>query len=80
MTESARKAIVKKALRNTRKAYRAMDTAGEKLERRLDRLIDRKTYPTGREWEPMIAELNAYKNLLPQLERAAADAISASAY
>ena len=32
-----------KALRQTRAAYRAADTAGEKEERELDRLIKRKT-------------------------------------
>lgn len=78
MTDSAKRAIVVKGLRNARKAYRSMDTAGETLERRLDRLILRKTYPSGAEWDPLVREYNTYKGRLPQLEKALADAISAS--
>jgi hypothetical protein len=78
MTDSAKNQVVKKALRNARRALRSLDTAGEVVERRLDRLIARKTYPSGPEWDPLIREWNTYKNLAPQLEKALADAIQSS--
>jgi len=40
---SERKRLVVKALRQVRAAYRRADTAGERVERELDRLIRRKT-------------------------------------
>ena len=45
-TYAQRKAAVITALRQTRRAYRMADTAGERLERNLDRLILRKTLIT----------------------------------
>lgn len=78
MTDSQLNVLTKKALRNARRYYRVMDSAGERLERRLDRLILRKTRPSGNEWDPMIAEFNTYKSSLGGLEKALADAISVS--
>lgn len=43
LTDAAARALVIKALRQARKAYRAADSAGESLEREFDRLIKRKT-------------------------------------
>ena len=43
LTDAQARALVVKALRQARAAYRAADTAGEKEERELDRLIKRKT-------------------------------------
>ncbi len=78
MKESEKKALVKKAMRNGRKQYKAMDSAGERLERRLDRMIERKTYPSGSEWDPLIADYNTYKQLLSAVEKSFADMITSS--
>lgn len=70
--------LVRKAMRTARKQYRNLDSAGERLERRLDRMIDRKTYPSGNEWEPLIQDYSNYKLLVPALERALADMVQTS--
>lgn len=43
LTDAQARALVVKALRQARAAYRKADTAGEVLERDFDRLIKRKT-------------------------------------
>jgi hypothetical protein len=43
LTDAQARNLVVKALRQARAAYRAADTAGEREERELDRLIKRKT-------------------------------------
>jgi hypothetical protein len=43
LTDAQARNLVIKALRQARAAYRKADTAGEKEERELDRLIKRKT-------------------------------------
>jgi len=43
LTDAQARNLVIKALRKARAGFRASDTAGEKLERELDRLIKRKT-------------------------------------
>jgi len=43
LTDAQARALVIKALRQARAAYRKADTAGEKEEREMDRLIKRKT-------------------------------------
>lgn len=43
LTDAQARNLVIKALRQARQAYRAADTAGEREERELDRLIKRKT-------------------------------------
>jgi hypothetical protein len=43
LTDAQARNLVIKALRQARAAYRAADTAGEREERELDRLIKRKT-------------------------------------
>lgn len=42
-TQGQRRAEVKSAVRRLRQEYRKADSAGEKVERELDRLIKRKT-------------------------------------
>lgn len=78
MNVTQHRALVKKAMRNARKAYRTMDTLGERLERRLDQLILRKTAPSGNEWNPIIADYNAYSAAKQPLEKALADMVSIS--
>ena len=43
LTDAQARNLVIKALRQARVAYRKADTAGEKFEREIDRLIKRKT-------------------------------------
>jgi hypothetical protein len=43
LTDAQARTLVTKSLRLARAAYRAADTAGEREERELDRLIKRKT-------------------------------------
>ena len=43
LSDAQARNLVIKSLRNARASYRAADTAGEKLERELNRLIKRKT-------------------------------------
>lgn len=76
MTAGQQKSLVKKALRNARTYYRKMDTQGERLERVLDRMIERKTIPTGSDWDPLVREFNAYKQSLPGVEKALSDAVN----
>jgi len=80
MNATEHRNLVKKAMRNSRKAYRVMDSAGERLERRLDRLIERKTAPAGNDWNPLIQDFNNYKKALQPLEKSLADMISISNY
>lgn len=43
LTDAQARRLVIQALRKARRAYRAADTAGEREERELDRLVKRKT-------------------------------------
>lgn len=58
MTTVQKREYVRKALRNSRKFYRAMDSAGELLERNLDRLIERKTLVTREQLNPLVDQMN----------------------
>jgi len=56
VTTIQKRELVRKALRNVRKAYRTADSAGEALERDLDRLIKRKTLVTREQLAPALAK------------------------
>lgn len=58
MTTVQKKDLVKKALRNVRKAHRSLQTEAEALERRLDSLIKRKTLVTREQLSPIITHQN----------------------
>ena len=70
--------LVTRGLRGARKIYRAADTAGEKLERTLDRLILRKTLITPKQMEPLLVLWKAYRERVLAVEKALADAVRIS--
>jgi len=69
---------VKQALRAVRRVYRRTDSLGETLERRLDRMIERKTLIYKEEFLPLSKDYYSFKAALASLEKALADAISIS--
>lgn len=78
MTESEFKRLVLQAARNARKAYRKADTAGEVLERWLDRQIERKTRIRASQAEAVIPRWEAFRDNVMALERALADFLTAT--
>lgn len=76
MTQGEVRSLVKKAARNARTYYRKTDTAGEKLERELDRLVKRKTLIQASSLKSMEKLYYDYKNAMSALEHALADFIS----
>jgi hypothetical protein len=64
---------LRKGLAAVRRVYRRADTAGEKLERTLRRLYNRKTVPKSRkELATMIAQYYSYKQAVLDLEQSLA--------
>jgi len=63
-----------KALRMVRRVYRTLDSKGEAFERRIDRLIARKTMVELDEVDPLIKDYYAIKSQLAVLEKAMVDA------
>lgn len=60
---------LRRGLAACRRVYRRADTAGEKLERTLRRLYNRKTVPRTRaEVQTMISQYYAYKTAVLDLE------------
>jgi len=76
MTYVQLRSLVVRGLRAARKVYRAADTAGEILERTLDRLILRKTLVTPAQLEPLLSRWGTYKARVQALEKALADAVN----
>lgn len=74
-TYASRKAYVLKSLRAIRQRYRSADTAGEKLERELDRLLKRKTLVTPDSLSKMIELMDAYTTAVQQIQSPVADAV-----
>lgn len=75
MSESERRRLVVQAVRNARRVYRSADTAGEVLERWLDRMIERKTRILCPQMDPVIPKWEDYRNKVMALEKALADMI-----
>ncbi len=75
MTDAERKRLVNQALRNARRVYRAADTAGEELERWMDRMIDRKTAVTCSQIQPGLPRWENYRDKVKATEKAMVDAI-----
>jgi hypothetical protein len=65
-------------LRAVRRQYRQADSAGEKLERELDRLINRKTLVQRKSFETGIRLYDTYAKLVWDLAKTFADAVSAA--
>ncbi len=64
---------LRRGLAAVRRVYRRADTSGEKLERTLKRLYNRKTVPRSRkEVETMISQFYAYKSAVNDLEQSLA--------
>lgn len=68
--------LVVRGLRAARKVYRSADTAGEVVERTLDRLISRKTLITPAQLEPLLSRWGTFKAKVQALEKALADALN----
>jgi len=76
MTYTQQRDLVRKGLRNLRRVYRRADTEGEKFERHLDRLINRKTLVGVAELEAIATEYKAWQRLVSDAEQATADTIN----
>jgi len=74
------KSRVKQALRATRKTYRGLDSSGEQFERRVDRLIERKTLVYADELEPLIGQFRDMQARMKGLEGALTDLVTIAAY
>lgn len=80
MNERQRRDAIKKALRNTRRQYRTLDTHLEKMERTLDRLIERKTIITHEQLLPVASLYDGIAPRVKSLEGALSDAIGLASY
>jgi len=69
----------KSALRECRRRQRKADTAIEKIERRLFRLLDRKTLITEEDAMKLVPEWNDFMKQVRDLEHGLADFISITA-
>lgn len=74
------KSQVNQALRAVRRVYRVADTAGEKLERNLDRLILRKTMVYADQLTDTIALYRDYKGKIDAIEQAMTRLVTIAAY
>jgi hypothetical protein len=63
-----------KLFRNVRRVYRQADTAGEKLQRELDRLVKRRRLIQPSDLQGAIRLYNLYDSAVGQIARALADA------
>lgn len=68
MTDAQARNLVIKALRKARAAFRASDTAGELLERELDRLIKRKTRINAASLNTLADRYNEYAKKVEQVQ------------
>ena len=71
-TQGQRRREAVNAVRQTRQYYRKADTAGEKIERELDRLIKRKTLITVDDVAKVLQLVSDFIKLVEQLQRATA--------
>jgi hypothetical protein len=77
-TYAQRKAVVVKSLRGIRNRYRVADTAGEKLERTLDRLLERKTLISPEQLARVVDQYETYLSAVQQVQNPIADTVSVS--
>ena len=75
---SQRRRNVEAALRRVRTQYRKADTAGELVERELDRLILRKTIISPESMQGLLKKVNDYARALNALEAPLSDALRLS--
>lgn len=79
MTQGEQRELAKRAARNCRRAYRSADTAGERVERELDRLLKRKTLIQASSLQSLEARVVEYNRLVDYLMSALRDFYSAVA-
>lgn len=72
-TQAQLRASAKSALRATKSIYRRADTAGERLEREIERLLKRKTLLTPQSIAKLGAEIVSYIQLVNNLAKAGDD-------
>lgn len=75
LSESELKRVVLQGVRAARRTYRSADTAGEVLERWLDRMIERKTRITCSQMQAVIPLWEDYRAKVLACERSLADMI-----
>lgn len=68
LTDAQARSLVVKALRQARAAYRKADSAGEREERELDRLIKRKTRINANQLLTLAQRYEAYLKLCAQAQ------------
>lgn len=73
MTDAASRNQAIAALRRVRQAYRKADTAGEKVERELDRLIKRKTRMSTSSLVTLNSRFNEYQTAVEACQAPLAD-------
>jgi hypothetical protein len=78
-TYAQRKAAVLAALRRVRQSYRKSDSAGEILERELDRLLLRKTIITPASLQAVAQKYDQYMSLASGVEKPLADTLTLAA-
>jgi hypothetical protein len=79
MSYTARKNAVIKGLRRARQAFRISDSAGEILERELDRLIKRKTLISPESLQGVSKKYQDYAGKTANIAQALADAVTIAA-
>ena len=78
--QNEQKSLVRRSLRAVRRVYRTADSLGEIFERRLDRMIERKTQVFAEELDPLIKDFYNLKAQVATLEKAMADAVGIAGY
>lgn len=78
ISESERKARIIQSARAARRVYRTADTAGEKMERWLDRQIERKTVITANQAMAVIPLWEDYRSKVIACELALSDFLNIS--
>jgi hypothetical protein len=76
LTDAQARNLVIRALRLARKAYRAADTAGEREERELDRLIKRKTRINASSLVTVANRYQQYQKLVNNVQLPLTDAMN----
>lgn len=79
LTDAQARNLVIKALRAARRAYRAADTAGEREERELDRLIKRKTRMNATQLVTLADRYKSYVTLANRIQLPLQDAYNVAA-
>lgn len=79
LTDAQARTVVVRSLRNCRAKYRQADTAGEKFEREIDRLIKRKTRINSNSLSTLTRLYDQYVQSVGLIQYALAQANDASA-